>query len=104
VTDKGNYKISVKVTDGEYGKYGFVKKGTTDFSSHTNQDGYSDPLLIDIGNELKPILNAGYVESVVETGINLNETNWFFYLIQLFLVSLVMKCFSLLRRMLKVTP
>jgi predicted outer membrane repeat protein len=98
VTDKGTYKISVKVTDGEYGKYGFVKKGTTDFSSHINQDGYSDPLLIDIGNELKPILNAGYVESVVETGIKLNETNWFFYLILLLLVSLVLKRFSLMRK------
>lgn len=99
VTDKGTYKISVKVIDGEYGKYGFVKKGTTDFSSHINQDGYSDPLLVDIGNELKPILNAGYVESVVETGIKLNETNWFFYLILLLLVSLVMKRFSLIRKL-----
>ncbi len=71
---------------------------STDFSSHINQDGYSAPLLIDIGNELKPILNVGYVESVVETGIKLNETNWFFYLILLLLVSLVLKRFSLMRK------
>ncbi|MBU5582695.1 hypothetical protein KQJ29_22715, partial [Enterococcus sp. S181_ASV_20] len=92
------YKISVKVIDGEYGKYGFVKKGISKFSSHVNTDGFSDPLLINIENELNPILNAGYIASVVETGVKLDTTNWIFYLMLLLLISLVTKRVTMTRK------
>lgn len=98
VADGDTYKISVKVIDGEYGKYGFVKKGISKFSSHVNTDGFSDPLLINIENELNPILNAGYIASVVETGVKLDTTNWIFYLMLLLLISLVTKRVTMTRK------
>lgn len=98
VGDKVSYKISVKKVDGEYGKYGFTKKGTTELNSHVNQDGFSDPLTIDIQNEMKPILNAGYIESVVVTGIKLDTANWWVYLVLIVLGGLVVNRFYLLRK------
>ena len=97
-TDQNSYKISVKVLDGEYGKYGFVKKGSTKLSSHVNPDGFSDPITIDIEKERKPVLNAGYLESVVVTGVKHNAENGFFYLISLLLARLVITRIFALRK------
>ena len=97
-TDQNSYKISVKVLDGEYGKFGFVKKGSTKLSSHVNPGGFSDPITIDIEKERKPVLNAGYLESVVVTGVKHNAENGFFYLISLLLAGLVITRIFALRK------
>ncbi|MFR3684906.1 MAG: SdrD B-like domain-containing protein [Enterococcus sp.] len=98
VVDKGSYKISVKKLDGEYGRYGFVKKGTTDVSSHVNQDGQSDSITIDIDTELKPILNAGYAEAIVVTGVKMNAMNWLVYITLTILLGVAAKKIISLRK------
>lgn len=89
---------SVKKLDGEYGRYGFVKKGTTDVSSHVNQDGQSDSITIDIDTVLKPILNAGYAEAIVVTGVKMNATNWLVYITLTILLGVAAKRIISLRK------
>ncbi|MBU5361853.1 hypothetical protein KQI58_12295 [Enterococcus raffinosus] len=90
-SDNGTYKISVKVLDGEYGKHGFVSKREGLKSSHVNQDGFSDYLTINIEEEMNPVINAGYIDSVVVTGVKLNPINWFFYLLIVLLTCFTIK-------------
>ncbi|MGL9729767.1 SdrD B-like domain-containing protein [Enterococcus sp. DIV0756] len=98
VVDKGSYKILVKKLDGQYGQYGFVKKGTTEISSHVNKNGQSDPITIDIETELKPILNAGYVEAIVVTGVKMTAMNWFVYITLIILLGFSAKKIIELRK------
>ena len=97
-SDKGTYKISVKVLDGEYGKHGFVSKREGFKNSHVNQDGFSDSLTINIKEEMNPVINAGYIDSVVVTGVKLNPTNGFLYLLIALLTGFAIKCVWALRK------
>lgn len=78
VTVGQEYKVSFTVVDSEVGRDGFVKKGNSETSGHTNPDGFTDELLIGYAtpSEKNPVVNAGYVPALVVTGIDSNSTPW----------------------------
>lgn len=74
-----SYKVVFKVVDGTVGEAGFIVKGSTDLSNHTNQDGFSDE--IDVGYQAQAetvhIVNAGYAPPFpVVTGVYLDMMPW----------------------------
>lgn len=74
-----SYKVFFKLFyDDKVGEWGFVKKGTAEKSSHANDNGFSDEIVVSdaSGGKTEHTVNAGYIPYMIISGIDNHIVPW----------------------------